>query len=229
MTKKIILSVFLVLLIVSGVFAAQFDLDKTEQIKEKIKVKGISEENIESITPIDFNDLPEEISIEKTDDTNLEIYKVEQKNEKPIFAITSGSLSPKIDSKKVYSRNFLNFGFAGNTKESVFLKTSLGVSGDLNKGYVMMRKGSITGISTNMEVIDSNNSESIEIVIYKNGQQLGFRNSIYSGEGLRKDYDIQSEGIANFEPGDVISVYVKTPFDVEWKDAITIIEVTSIE
>ena len=40
--------------------------------------------------------------------------------------------------------------------DSTFLNTGTGVEASLEKGYVMMRSGSITGLSTNLEVLSGN-------------------------------------------------------------------------
>ena len=92
----------------------------------------------------------------------------------------------------------------------------------------MMRKGSITGISTNLESIEG--SGIIYITLYINGEEVGFRNSfIVEGTDSGKvmnDYDVQSVGTVNYEQGDVISMYVESEGDILWKDVITRVEIT---
>jgi hypothetical protein len=91
----------------------------------------------------------------------------------------------------------------------------------------MLRKGSITGISTNLEAIKG--SGEIQIIIYKNNERIGFGNLVdISDSGIKKDYDIQSRDIVEFEQGDIISVYVKIQGEITWKDAITMIEISTL-
>lgn len=220
----VILVIGMVLLMISGVFAESFQ-EKYKTFIDKIKQKkGIKEEDITNVTEVNFSDL----NIENVGDTNLAIYKVEHRNGKPIFVLTSSEKVKKYQSPFVcYSKSFLNFGFNGEMDESRFLKTSTGVEGNLERGYVMMREGSITGISTNLDIINSNDLGWIEIIIYKNGEPIGFRNTLNAfSSGMKKDYDIQSKNTVMFEPGDIISVYIKAQEAIVWKDVITIVEVT---
>ena len=90
----------------------------------------------------------------------------------------------------------------------------------------MMRKGSITGISTNLEVLNSGNN-GIEIIIYKNGEEINFRNSLNALQGVQKDYDTQSRDNIKFEQGDIISVKLIADREISWKDVITIVEITN--
>jgi len=87
-----------------------------------------------------------------------------------------------------------------------------------------MRPGSIVGISTNLEILDGNGD--LEIVIYKNGEPIQFGNSfIIDSTGVKNDYDVQSAGTVSFEPGDVISLYVKASEGISWKDVTTLVEI----
>jgi len=89
-----------------------------------------------------------------------------------------------------------------------------------------MRSGSITGISTSLEITKAD-TKYVEIIIYKNGEAINFGNVIpVSSKGMEKDYDIQSLDIVTFEPGDIISVYAKTNKN-KIRDAITLIEITT--
>ena len=187
-----------------------------------------------SITKVDFNDLPKEVNIKNVGDTNLAIYKVnydklsEQKEQK-VFVITYSVDKLKAQGDLIIAhdkRQFLNFGFAGEMNNSGFLETATGVRGSSEKGYVMMRHGSITGLSTNLEVVER--GKQIEIIIYKNGELIGFENTLNADVGVKKDYDVQSNGVVTFEPGDIISVYVNAPKGIVWKDVITMIEITTI-
>lgn len=122
-------------------------------------------------------------------------------------------------------REFLNFGINGEVGSSMFLNTATGVEGSLEKGYVMMRSGSITGISTNLEFLNSGN---VEVVIYKNGNPIQFGNSFVSDSaGIKKDYDVQSKGTVSFEAGDTISAYIQSSDGTSLKDITTLVEITT--
>ena len=69
----------------------------------------------------------------------------------------------------VQRKMLLTFGLDEQSSESIFLETSTGVKTDVQKGYVMMRAWSITGISTDLEVLENNGYSEVEIIIYKNG------------------------------------------------------------
>ena len=122
-------------------------------------------------------------------------------------------------------------------KKSGFLNMASGVEGSLEKGYVMMRSGSITGISTNLEVevikgekkspAVNLTGEMVDVVIYKNGEEVGFRNSLgVDSPGVVIDYDSQSKKIVSFDAGDVVSVYLKSTDGVVISDVTTMLEVT---
>jgi len=105
---------------------------------------------------------------------------------------------------------------------------------DSNRSWNKFRKrvcydegGSITGISTNLEIVRGEGE--IEVVIYRNGEAVEFGNSfVGDSEGVKKDYDIQPEGTVKFEAGDVISVTVEANDSVVWKDVITMAEIVTI-
>jgi hypothetical protein len=253
--KKIIggLGLCMLLLLIVGVFVAAADLEIVEDIEEvvsRVSIGDISEEvakyievfvakreieptAINSITRINFDDLPKEVNIENVGDTNLAIYEVTYneslEEEQKVFVITYSveELSAQGDLIIAHDkRQFLNFGFAGEMIESGFLETATGVEGSLEKGYVMMREGSITGLSTNLEIVEGGEGE-IDIIIYKNGEQVGFGNTLNADVGIREDYDVQSNGVVSFEAGDVISVYVDAGDGLIWKDVITMLEITT--
>ncbi len=46
--------------------------------------------------------------------------------------------------------------------------------------------------------------------------------------GIKKDYDVQSKNIVSFEPGDVISAYANIEGDIAFRDAIILIEITTL-
>ena len=218
------------LLAFSGVLAeSEEENDFMRKVAEK---KGISETEIKNITEINFANLPKEINLKNIDDSNLALYKIELKEGKPVFLVTfSGKNVEKISSTSTqisYSTSLLHFGKNEETSGSTFLKTPLGVQSSLDKGYVMLRKGSITGISTNLEAV--NGKGEIQIIIYKNGKEVGFRNSIdVSSNSIKKDYDIQSREIVTFNAGDIISVQVNVGnnADITWKGVITLVEISN--
>jgi len=216
-----ILSIFL-LMTFEVVFA-----ESTDFIKKDLEEKGKS---INSIMRVNVNNLPEEIIV-GGEISNFEVYKIDVGESKPLFAITYSQEENQIDQTKQFfskTRQLLNFGFFGEKINSGFLKTSLGIESGLNKGYTMIRKGSITGISTNLEILQEDKNGFIEIVIYKNGEEVGFRNVINSlSKGVEIDFDAQSQGIVNFEPGDVISVYVFIEGNIIIKDISTLLEITN--
>ncbi|MEK6913393.1 MAG: hypothetical protein AABW47_01850 [Nanoarchaeota archaeon] len=240
----------IVLLVTSVIMSATGEDDISEAVKEKISTaslpdsvqeyvgdfinqKGISSESINNITEVDFNSLPKEVNIENVDNTNLAIYQIDYKNpassNNKVFVVTYAVEKLASQGDIIISqdkREFLNFGFDGEMKESGFLKTAVGVEGGLEKGYVMMRSGSITGISTSLELLGGNGN--LEIIVYKNGKPIPFGNSfIVENIGMKKDYDVQSKDTITFEAGDVISLYVQASEGISWKDVTTLLEITS--
>lgn len=208
--------------------------DVHEYILDFVKKRDILPSEINFVREVDFESLPKEVNIENVGDTNLAIYEISYKEdgvEDKIFVITYSveKLSAQGDLIIAHDkRQFLNFGFGGLMPGSGFLKTAVGVEGSLEKGYVMVRGGSITAVSTNLEVAQ-NNPGQIEIIVYKNGEAIGFGNTFDTGsQGVKSDYDIQSKDIVLFEAGDVISVYVRTRGEVTLQDVITMVEITTI-
>lgn len=213
------------------------DISLSETVQEYaeqfVEKKGIDSNQINNITEVDFDSLPKEVNIENVDDTNLAIYQINynQSDEKQenLFVITYSVEQLKSQGDLIVSqdkREFLNFGFNREMIGSGFLRTASGVEGSLEKGYVMMRAGSITGISTNLEILSGNGN--LDIIIYKNGKPIQFGNSfVIENAGIEKDYDVQSKDTILFEAGDVISLYVETSEDISWKDVTTLLEITS--
>ena len=204
-----------------------------DYVEDFVEKRGIAVEDVSGIYEVDFEDLPKEVNIEGVGDHNLAIYEVEYDDageEEKIFVVSYSVGKLKSQGDIIISqdkRQFLNFGFSGTMEESSFLKTATGVEASLNKGYVMMRPGSITGISTNLEVVEAGIGQ-LEIIVYKNGNAIGFGNTLITeGQGVQKDYDVQSKGSVTFEPGDVISVYLNEKGESIWEDVITMIEITT--
>lgn len=233
--KKIFvfLAIGMVLLLASGVFALTTELSSELQgfVQSLAEKKGIASGDIVSISEVDFNSLPDEIKLENIDDTSLSLYQIDLGDGTPVYVIT---LSDKTFQKTLETvdlkRSYLNFGFEGFSTGSRFLETATGVETSLEKGYIMIRRGSITGISTNLEVSKGIELGQIEIIIYKNGEVLGFGNTLSTfSSGIKSDYDVQSEETITFESGDIISVYLKTDNWISWSDVITMIEITTLD
>jgi len=237
MEKKVFfkrLFVFLFgIILVAGVLAETTNLDENLEgiVTDVLSKKGISDEAITNIQQVDYNNLPDAINIENIDSTNLAIYEVEIGGEAPVYVITASDELFERTSRTLETGrevSFLNFGHEGEMKnKDEFLSTATGVETSLEKGYVMMRDGSITGISTNLEIVRG--SGEINIIVYINGKEIEFENNfVGDSEGVQKDYDIQSEETVRFEAGDVISVSVEANANVVYKDVITMIEIVTI-
>lgn len=217
--------------IAESVENSEISSEVEEYVGNFVEKKGIQEESISQVSKVDFEDLPKEVNIENVDDTNLAIYEVDYEDEgeeQKIFVITYSVEELKEQGDLIIAqdkRQFLNFGFSGEMDNSGFLETATGVEGSLEQGYVMMRGGSITGISTNLEITEGMGQ--IDVILYKNGDQIGFGNALTGEFGIKQDYDIQSNDVVTFEPGDVISVYVTSDEDMVWKDVITLVEITT--
>ena len=206
-------------------------------IQDFVHGKGISSDNITGINEVDFNALPKEVNIKNVNDNNLAIYQVnysdgENQNSKSIYVITYSVDKLQSQGDLIVSqdkRNFLDFGYEGVMNQSGFLDTSAGVETSSSKGYVMVRDGSITAISTNLEVIQANPGQ-IDIEVLKNGQPISFGNTFSTDNiGIKKDYDVQASGNVEFHAGDVISVLVKGQGNISWRDVITLVEITTTD
>lgn len=204
-------------------------------IQDFVQKRGIGSENVTGISQVDFNALPKEVNIKNVNDNNLAIYQVNYSNEtnnQSIYVITYSVEKLKAQGDIIIAqdkRNFLDFGHSGIMNAPGFLDTSAGVETSTAKGYVMVRDGSITGISTNLELIQSNPGQ-IEIIVLKNGEPISFGNTFSTGElGVKKDYDVQASGNVEFHAGDVISVLVKNDGNVSWRDVITMVEITTTD
>ncbi|MEX0932865.1 MAG: hypothetical protein WDZ77_02075 [Candidatus Pacearchaeota archaeon] len=224
----VVFSIIVIFLMMGLVVAqSQEDTQKVKEIKEKAIEKGIPESDIESVEKVNLSELPNQVKLENIDDTTVSLYEVKQKNKTSFFIITSGSLSREIKKvPEIYASSFLVFGEGEITSESAFLKTSVGTESNLNKGYVMLRQGSIVGLSTNLEALQGQGE--IQIRIYKNQELVEFSNSIgVSSAGIKKDYDIQSKGVVEFKPGDTISVYAENKNGVSITDITVLVEISN--
>jgi len=196
-----------------------------EEIVEFVEKKGIdvSEENI---TEVDFEDLPGEVDIEKVDNTSVSIFRVDF-SDKPFFVVTAASMKEGVRDPVCMSRPLFYFGSDGEVSQSGFLKMSGGAESSAENGYVMIRSGSITGLSSSLKVLDFVEGAEVELIIYKNGREVGFRNSLDAGGiGVKIDYDVMSEDIVRVKPGDVVSASVKFDEGVLIEDVSFFVEVS---
>ncbi len=223
--KKIALVLPLVMLLVltGGVIAETTLSDDLQTfIKEIQKNKGINESEIKNVKQVDFEEKKNEIKLENIDDTNLAMYELEvEGRDKPLFMITVSDQQFRKTIEKYTNKMLLSFG-KRSLNGSGFLDTATGIMSSEEKGYVMMRDGSVTGISTNMEI--SGGEGQIEIVLYKNGEPTGFRNQ-FDREGIQSDYDLQSEGIVEFQKGDIISLKINNEDFINIQDVNSLLEV----
>jgi|WetSurMetagenome_2_1015567.scaffolds.fasta_scaffold11561_8 hypothetical protein len=208
-----------------------FSEDVSSYVKEFVQEKGVNTEDINNISKVDFDSLPKEVNIENVNDANLAIYQIDYNKsdsvQDKLFVVTYAVEKLASQGDLIVSqdkREFLNFGFNGQVDSSGFLRSATGVEGSLEKGYVMMRSGSITGISTSLEFLSKGNAE---IIIYKNGNPIQFGNTFVSDSaGTERDYDTQSKGTVSFEAGDIISAYIQTD-GIQLKDITTLVEITT--
>lgn len=232
--KKIlsVLGIVFFLVMLTGVLAETGVLSKDiEDVVEKaVETKGIQKEDIKSIEKVNFSDLPEQIDIKNIDETNLAMYEVDVGTESPIFVLTLSEESfTGFTKHEVINKMLLNFGLAEQSKNSQFLESATGIKGSTEKGYVMMRQGSINGISTSIEILNESTGN-IDIIVYKNSKEIGFRNTIdASTSGIKKDFDLVEGETIRFEPGDVISVYIKVNGIVIYQDINTLVEISTYE
>ena len=203
-------------------------------VQDFVSKRGIETQDIQGVKQVDFNSLPKEVNIENVNDANLAIYEInytEGNQQKKVYMITYSVEQLRSQGDLIVAqnnRNFLDFGHSGIMKDTGFLETSVGVETSEAKGYVMVRDGSITAISTNLEIMQSNPGQ-IDIVVLKNGQAINFGNTLSTDSiGVKKDYDVQSKEVVSFKAGDVISVLINRNGDVAWRDVITMVEITTV-
>lgn len=204
-------------------------------VQDFVQNRGINSSNITGISQVDFNALPKDVNIKNVSDNNLAIYQVNYSNQtqnKSVYVITYSVQKLQSQGDLIVAqnnRNFLDFGKSGVMNGSGFLDTSAGVETTAENGYVMSRDGSITAISTDLEVVQSNPGQ-VDIEILKNGVPVNFGNTLATDSiGVKKDYDVQALGNVQFHAGDVISVMVQSQGTVAWKDVITLVEITTTD
>lgn len=175
-------------------------------IDSLMEKQGILQEEIRNVSSVDKNLLPSEISISSVDDSNVEIQQVEYEvdgvvKKMFILSFTSEGVSQVVEEGQVGNEMFLTFS---------------GMN-DLGS-YVMLNSGSITGLSSH---VDFSGAGDIVIELYVNDELMFISNEIVSS-GDNFDFDLQSENIDMFFPGDVINLKVKH------SDSISIEEVNSV-
>lgn len=225
--KKIVVC-FVIMIMVLTVCVFADTKDTIQEIKNFVEEKGIIVED-KDIVQINFSDLPDEVDIKKVENTSIVIFKVNY-SDKPFFVVTSLSeeFQGEAPTPVCDTRLLLHFGISEKINGAGFLNMASGIQGSTEKGYVMIRDGSITGISTNLEITKSAEYSEVEIIIYKNGEEVGFRNVLGAdSSGVKVDYDTQSKGIVNFKAGDIISVYLNSENGISLTDVTTTIEVTN--
>ncbi len=222
-------------LLVGGVLAQTTSIGTTvtgsaaQFVKDIAQKRGISENDIQNVTQVNFNQLPNEVNLKNIDNTTLAMYQVDLNNGSPVYVITASQTEFKKELQNFAGKVLLNLGISGTVDSSEFMQSAAGVSGSDNQGYVMIRDGSITGLSTSLENELKTNGIA-QIVIYKNGQPVGFRNTLDLQEsGSLSDYNTIDNGIINFNKGDVISVKVILPDGAQVKNINTLLELTQKE
>lgn len=213
-------------MLAGGVFvSANVSLEVKSLINEVVS-REVGSQEIGELIVMDSQEIKETFGGVVLDQNNVAIYKIES-SEKPLYVISlsenSLNLVENEEESITRSTSYLSFGLDGSYRESSFLKNSGGVFGSKEKGYVMLGKGSISGISTSVEILESVDNSLLEILIYKNGEVVGLRN-VFVEEGVLKDYDVYSFGVISYEPGDVISIYASS-YGLVYKDVITLLEI----
>ncbi|MFA5992743.1 MAG: hypothetical protein WC796_03490 [Candidatus Pacearchaeota archaeon] len=202
----------------------------TDYVKAFVADEEINSSQINNITLVDTNNLPEEIEINKVEPNKIAIYEVNytdvNSNEsKKVFVVTysTDSLNKKEQNIVKNIQNWI-FGYPEETNSSDYLYTSAGVKSNKEVGYVMMHPGSITGISTSLEITQGTGK--VYIKVYKNGEDTGFNNVISSEDPRKIDYDVQSENSLTFYQGDLITTYIENPDNITFKNAVVTLETT---
>lgn len=228
---SIVFALAVVLILGTSVLAETLSISENTQefVKDVASKKGISESSIQDIQKVDFEDLPEEINIQNIDETAISMYKISVEGEEPVYVITASDEEIKTQVQALSGKMLLNLGLSGEVSGETFLASSAGVIGSKEKGYVMMRDGSVTGISTSLETTTSSNGEA-EIIIIINGEAVGLRNTFdLSKTGIKSDYDLSGQGNVKFHKGDIVSVKVILPNGAVVEDINTLLEVTGNE
>ncbi len=204
--------------------------DTAQFVKNVASNRGIPESEITGVRQVDFNNLPSAVNITNIDNTTLALYQVSVNGSNPVYVITASQTAFKKELQNFVGKMLLNLGLSGEITNSSFLMSAAGVQGSYDKGYVMIRDGSITGISTNLENENQLSGQIAQIVIYKNGEPVGFRNTFDLGTaGSMSDYNTVGDGTVNFNKGDIISVRVILPNGASVRDINTLLEISEKE
>lgn len=223
MKKRAIFVIMMVLLLGATVFAQEsVDPNLEDFIKNIEKVKNIPEGKITDIKEVNLANLPQEVNLGNIDDTNLALYEISVDAENSVYVITASKELFEKTTVDYRQKLFLSFGRSLAASSDVFLETATGVE----SGYVMIRSGSITGLSTILDSVKRANDSPIEIIIMKNSEKIGFRNAFnLEKTGVYSDYDLISSDTINFEEGDIISVIINIPEGTEVEEISTLVEI----
>jgi len=225
-TYSIFLALFVVLAATAFVQSLSSNSPINSLVTNALQKRGINSSDITSINKVNFTNLPNEVNINNIDKTNLALYKVNLSGKGPVYVITASDQLFKNTIKRYSQKMLLTYGVAGEIASSSYLKTAAGVPTSLTQGYVMPRDGSITALTTNLNIISKQSTKPIEIIIYKNGKEVGFRNTFNSNQtGVQNDYDTISQKTINFNKGDVLSIKVLVPTNIKVQDITTLLEV----
>ncbi len=234
MKKEVLLSFLVILLVLSaGVLAQEIsnnlDIDTEKFVKKFVEGSEIAKNGkVESVNSVNQSELPDDLEIKEINENNLGIYEVNFTDEvgfsKKVFVVTFATNDFKKQEAPMKNVQNLYFGLSTESSQSDYLETSTGVKTGEQIGYVMLREGSITGISSSLEL---SGKGKILISVYKNGVDTGFYNLIDSDGKNAIDFDLQSENVVTYNPGDIISVYVQKSGSVSWKSVVTTVETTN--
>ncbi|MFA6022750.1 MAG: hypothetical protein WC781_01540 [Candidatus Pacearchaeota archaeon] len=234
MKKEVIVVLGFIFLISAGAFAQTISdgavsKEVSDYVSSFVEKGGIDSDKITDIQQVDQSSLPDDVQIKTIDENNVGIYEVnytEGNKSENLFIVTySANELPKLETAITKNIQYLTFGFSGESVKSRYLDSATGVQSSAERGYVMMRPGSITGISTSLGIKDGTGK--LYIKVYKNGVDTGFSNMITSSDQKKIDFDTQSENVLTYVPGDVIAVYVENVGNVDWNNVITTVETTS--
>ncbi|MEK6895186.1 MAG: hypothetical protein AABX48_01570, partial [Nanoarchaeota archaeon] len=212
-----------------------------EFVSKFVSLGGVQLNQINNITKVDFNALPKNVQIDNVNNANLVVYEVNYStanfSDGQVYIVTYAINSLRKLSDLIVAQDKREVLVFGSSAEMFgvggFLSSAVGIESSVSNGYVMARAGSITALSTNLNVISGVANDSIEIIVYKNGEPISFGNSLdVSSNGDKIDYDVQSTGTIKFLPGDVISAYAKSSSDAadtKWNNVVTLVEITADE
>jgi len=191
MDKRKILILGIFFLIFVGFFVSATEVE--DYISSFVEREGIQKETIKNISEVNKSKFPKQILISNIEENNVGIYEVKYSEggiDKDLFVLSYGTSKVEEPKNEFEVQNVEYLDFQGQE----------GFIGE----YLMMDEGSIVGLSS---VGDFSREGEIKIEVFKNGESIGLLNEIYS-EGNNYDYELQSENINLFYPGDVISVKI---------------------